>query len=43
MKRMRVVGSDSGGATAASAAEHLFMRIRERILSGDCAPGSPLP
>lgn len=43
MKRMGVVGSDSDGAVAARAGELLFTRIRDRILSGDYAPGSALP
>lgn len=40
---MRVVESDTGGTADAGAGELLFARIRDRIMSGDYAPGVELP
>jgi DNA-binding GntR family transcriptional regulator len=40
MKQIRVIDSGTGGAVAARAGENLFLRVRDRILSGDYAPGT---
>lgn len=42
MKQVRTIASETGPSEATGASEQLFTRIRDRILSGDYAPGSAL-
>lgn len=43
MKQVRIIASESGQSEATPESEQVFTRVRDRILSGEYAPGSALP